>query len=315
MTGEVKEMNIKQLQYAVELAKVCNFSKVSEQLNISQPALSKQIITLEKELNVKLFDRNSTPLRLTAAGEHFVREAQDLLYKEDQLKRSMEQFSSGECGRLNIGVSPFRSIYLLPTMAKKVRDRFPEVEICISDTNSEQNRKDVAEGRLDFAIVNLPVDESVLDYIPIEPDILVLAVPNELLKKLPGPLKGQLPEISFKDCINLPFIVADPSKEMRILFERFCATDGVRPKIATEVVGLTTAWAMARAGIGATLLPLQFLRDEAFHSEKITLLKIKNDTYRRQPVIVTRRGQYLPEYAKYAIELLQKEYSPNSSLL
>ncbi len=308
-------MNAKQLQYAIELAKVCNFSKVSEQLNISQPALSKQIIGLEKELGVKLFDRNSAPMRLTAAGEYFIRQAQELLYKEAQLKRSMERFSSEECGKLSIGVSPFRSVYLLPTMAKKVRDRFPGVEISISDTNSEQNRKDVADGRLDFAIVNLPIDESVLDYIPIEPDILVLAVPDGMLERLPHRPEGDLPEIAFKDCAALSFVVADPTKEMRILFERFCAEDEVRPKIAMEVVGLTTAWAMARAGIGATLLPLQFLQDEAFRSENITLFKIKNDTYRRQPVIVTRRGQYLPEYAKYAMELLQKECCPKDSLL
>jgi DNA-binding transcriptional LysR family regulator len=62
---------------------------------------------------------------------------------------------------------------------------------------------------------------------------------------------------------------------------------------------------MARAGIGAALLPLQFVRDESFRSENITLFKIKNNVHRRQPVIVFRRGQYLPEYAEYAIEILK----------
>lgn len=299
-------MNAKQLQYAIELEKIRNFSKVSEKLNISQPALSKQIIGLEKELGVQLFDRNTVPLRLTAAGEYFIREARQILYKEEQLKRSMERYSSGEHGRVSIGISQFRSIYLLPKVAQKVRQRYPGVEILVSDTNNDRIRREVADGRLDFGIVNLPVDDSVLEYFPIEPDILVLAVPKKMCANLPFQSEGALAEIAFDECVDLPFIVADPSKEMRMLFERFCAESGVRPTIAMEVVGLTTAWAMARAGIGATLLPLQFVQNEAFCSEDTVLFKIKNDTYRRQPAIITRRDKYLPEYAKYAMDLLRK---------
>lgn len=299
-------MNSKQLQYAIELARVCNFSKVAEKLNISQPALSKQIINLETDLGVKLFDRDYSPLRLTPAGEHFIKGAKELLYNEEQLKRSLECYRSGERGRLAMGVSPFRSLYLMPQIVKKLRARFPSVDICISDNNSEIIRKEVVEGRLDFAIVNLPVDDSVLDYIPIEPDVLVLAVPNEILDTIPDFSANDLSEIDFKDCAGLPFVVVEPAKEMRSLFDRLCGMAQVQPRIAMEVVGLTAAWAMARAGIGATLLPLQFIKGGAFDSTNLTLLKIRNNTYRRQPVIITRRGQYISEYARYAISLLSE---------
>ena len=83
-------MNSRQLQYVLLLSKELNFSQVAEQLNISQPALSKQIMALEKELNVKLFDRSSIPLTLTPAGERFVSDAKELLFREEQLKRTME---------------------------------------------------------------------------------------------------------------------------------------------------------------------------------------------------------------------------------
>ena len=79
-------MNSRQMEYAVALSKVRNFSQVSEQLNISQPALSKQIQSLEKTLGVRIFDRNSTPLELTPAGACFIREAEALLEREKQLK-------------------------------------------------------------------------------------------------------------------------------------------------------------------------------------------------------------------------------------
>ena len=168
-------VNARQLQYVIALSRVRNFSAVAEKLNISQPALSKQILSLEKELGVKLFDRSENPLSLTPAGEEFIRQAQELLYQEDQLKRSMEQFRSGEAGRLTIGISPFRSMYLLSDMVKKVREKYPSVQITLCEAPSDQLRKEAAEGKYDFAIVNLPVDEAALAVTPLEPDVVVLA--------------------------------------------------------------------------------------------------------------------------------------------
>lgn len=105
-----------------------------------------------------------------------------------------------------------------------------------------------------------------------------------------------------KDCKDLPFIVVGQTQEMRRLFDQSCAAEDFQPQIAMEVVGLTTAWAMARAGIGATLLPLQLVQN--FNSDGIALLPLDQKLRSRQPVIVTRRGQYLSEYAQYAIRLL-----------
>ena len=89
-------MNNKQLEYAMELSKSLNFSYVAKELGISQPALSKQISALEKNLGVLLFDRSKNPIEITAAGKYFFDQAQELLYKEQQLYRSMEDFISGK---------------------------------------------------------------------------------------------------------------------------------------------------------------------------------------------------------------------------
>lgn len=296
-------MNSRQLQYVILLSEIRNFSQVAEKLNITQPALSKQILNLEHELGVKLFDRNTSPLRLTPAGEYFVREAQVLLYKEDQLIRSMDRYKSGEVGRLVIGISPFRSLYLVNDVIKKLRIRYPGLQIFLQEKGSDNLRHDVAEGKYDFAIINLPVDESILEVTPIEPDTLVLAVPNELLHLVPAAISNDIPAIDIKDCKDLPFIVVGQNQEMRRLFDKLCATAALTPNVVMEVVGVTTAWAMANSGIGATLLPLQFVRNEAF-DKNVTVFKLKNDDYLRQPAIVMRRGQYVSEFAEYAIELM-----------
>lgn len=293
-------MNSKQIKYAIALSEVRNYSQVAQKLNITQPALSKQILSLENELGVKLFDRSTMPISITAAGEYFLREAQDLLYKEDQLVKSMGYFQSGDSGQLIIGITPFRSSYLIPPIVKKVRERFPGIIVRLHEANSETLRKETAEGKYDFAIVNLPVNDSVLDIKPLEEDHLALAVPKAYIE---NPDLQNMSDISFKQCQHFPFIVVGPMQEMRHLFDKLCSSSDFYPNIVAEVVSLTTAWSLAQAGAGATILPLEFIAKQTV-SPDLAVFKIADSVYTRQPVVVSKRGQYQSEAAKYAIQLL-----------
>lgn len=296
-------MNSRQLQYAIALSEIRNFSQVAEKLNISQPALSKQILSLENELGTKLFDRATNPLSLTPAGQHFIQEARELLYKEDQLIRTMEQYKSGDAGQLVIGVTPFRSSYLIPEIIKEFRIAYPNIQVKLIEAGSEILRKEAAEGKYDLAVVNLPVDETLVDVIPLEPDRLVLVVPQQWQHLLPpDATSGQ---IDFSACKDIPFVVVQKSQEMRQLFEKLCAANQFHPTIAAEVISLTTAWAMACAGVAATLLPLQFVSHNSL-DEKMTVIGIKNAVYTRQPAIITRKGQYLSPHARYVMDLLSR---------
>lgn len=222
-------MNTRQLKYAIELAQIRNFSQVAERLGISQPSLSKQIISLENELGLKLFDRNQMPLALTPAGEYFIRKAQELIYTEDQMHKTLEQFKSGENGRLVIGVSPFRSMYLMPDIVQKIKLRYPGVQVVLHEANSVQLRKDAVEGNCDFAILNLPVEDAILDVTPIEPETLVLAVPNALVSKLSDPNLPPFSSIDLKDAKDLPFVTLGQRQELRQLFDKLCAAGDFYP--------------------------------------------------------------------------------------
>ncbi|MBO5913378.1 MAG: LysR family transcriptional regulator [Clostridia bacterium] len=300
-------MNTRQLRYAVELYKNPNISHVALKLGITQPALSKQILSLENELEVKLFDRTTNPLTVTPAGEHFLKEARKLLYNEEQLLRSMEDFKSGKRGNLNIGVSPFRCLYLIPSLCEKIKEKYPNVQITLHEAGSDQLRQSACEGKFDFAIVNLPVDESVLDVVPIESDALVLAVPELLCNKING-YSDTTEKIELSQCSNLPFVVVGQSQEMRQLFEKSCAAANITPKISVEVVGLASAWAMCRQGLGATILPKQFVNNMC-NGQKIKMFTLKHSVRSRQPAVITRKGQYISEYAEYAIKLLSEQTS------
>ncbi len=291
-------MNSRQLQYAVLLSEIGNFSQVAEKLNITQPALSKQILSLEKELGTQLFDRERNPVTLTASGEYFIREAKELLYRQTQLTRAMEQFRNGDKGQLVIGITPFRSAYLIPEIVKKVREKFPGVQVRLAEAGSEELRKDAADGKFDFAVINMPVDESRLDVTLIEPDKLVLVIPEGMMN-----LCGETEEADFSCFGELPFVVPGVNQEMRQLFEKLCVSSGVTPQIAAEVVNLTSAWEMACAGVGAALFPMQFVKGKD-KSGKMSVVRLKNSFSLRQPAVVIKKGQYLSPYARYAVKLL-----------
>lgn len=297
-------MNSRQIQYAILLSETLNFSEAADSLGITQPSLSKQILNLESEIGVKLFDRNHSPMTLTPAGEYFIKNAQELLYKEDQLLKSLSRFQTGENGTLTIGVTPFRSLYMMPDIIAKFKEKYPGVRVALHEASSAQLRKEAVEGKYDFAVVNLPVDESVLEVTPLEADTLVLAVPNSMTDNLPSK-STHVTTSQFAKFASIPFIVLSPTQELRQLFDKLCASAQIDPDICAEVVGVSTALSLARAGIGAALLPLQFIENEEFDSN-LTLYKIKSDLYSRQPAIVCRKGQYLSDFAKYAIKLLTK---------
>jgi DNA-binding transcriptional LysR family regulator len=297
-------MNARQWKYAVVLSKTRNFSQTADQLGVSQPTLSKQIIALETELGLKLFDRTKNPLELTPAGEFFVAKAQEMLYAEEQLQKTLEQFKAEENGQLVIGVTPFRSMTMMPSLVTKIKARYPGVKVILHEVNAMQLHKDAVEGICDFSILNLPVDDPLLETVPLGPDTLVLAVPNPLVPRLENVPAAPSAPIDLKQAKDLPFITLRQGQEMRQLLDRLCISNGFYPNIAVEVTGITTAWAMASAGIGAVLLPLQFVQMQNFDSN-LTLFSLARTAYTRQPAIVTRRGQYVSRYAAFAMDLLK----------
>lgn len=297
-------MNSRQMQYAIVLSETRNFSTAAEKLNISQPALSKQIIALENELDVRLFDRGTSPLAITPAGEFFVQKAKELIFEEDVLLKTIEKYKSGERGRLVIGAVPFRSSYMMPRLIKNIKEKLPNVQIELKEYGLSVLREGLLKGEYDFAIMNLPVNEPEFEAIPLPPDILVLAVPEELKTNMENWEKDEIDDLS--PARNLPFVTVGKEQEMRKLFDVLCAQANIEPDIYATVTGVATAWEMVKSGVAATIIPKQFVLVKGDGS-KVKLFGIKNTPYTRQSAVVLRHGQFVSEYAKYAIEKLKND--------
>lgn len=296
-------MNSKQIQYATILARTCNFSLAAEELGITQPAFSKQIIALENELGIKLFDRSTTPLSLTAAGEFFISKAKKLLFEQENLLKTVEKYKSGDNGRLTVGIAPFRSLFVTPKLVKEIKKEFPGVHITLQEYGLDKLQKGLRDGLYDFAIMNLPVDEAVFDVITLEADSIVLAVPDSMTYMIEEKVKDG--KIDFCDCEVLPFAVVGHNQEMRKLFDKLCLKAEIEPEIYVEVTSVTTAREMVRQGLAATLLPKEFLQGD--RNNGVTVFELKQNEYVRQPAIVTLRNQYISQYAEYAIKKLTEK--------
>lgn len=296
-------MNSRQLQYALVLAQTRNFSLAAQNLDMSQPALSKQIIALENEIGIKLFDRGTNPLALTAAGEFFIEKSRKLLFEEDVLLKTLEKYKSGERGKLVIGAVPFRSSYMMPRLIKNIKEKFPNVQIELQEYGLSVLREGLLKGEYDFAIMNLPMNDPEFEAIPLTPDTLVLAVPEELKARMEDWDRDEIDDLSVGK--NLPFVTVGKEQEMRKLFDVLCAEANIEPDIYATVTGVATAWEMVKSGVAATIIPKQFVLAKGDYP-KVKLFEIKNTPYTRQSAVVLRRGQFVSEYAKYAIEELKK---------
>lgn len=131
-------MEIRQLKYFVTLAKCKNFTKAAQQLYISQPTLSQQIVALEKAVNCKLLDRSNKKVELTPVGNFLFQEAEALINHYDDLLLNLDNFNSSNKGRLKLATLNNIELTFLPKFLELFHEKYPDIEIVhFSNTFSE----------------------------------------------------------------------------------------------------------------------------------------------------------------------------------
>ena len=185
-------MDFRKLQYMLKVAEEKSFSKAAQKLYIAQPSLSQYIQKLELQLGVQLFDRSTNPLRLTYAGELYAETAKNILNLKDQLSNQMEDISNFKKGRLTIGLSAFRSTYVMPKILPRFHEKFPGIDVVLVEGNSVKLEELAIKGITDISLMTLPIKENFFSYEPILSEKILLAIPpqhpacKEILTKQQG---------------------------------------------------------------------------------------------------------------------------------
>ena len=239
-------LTLKQLRYFDALAREKHFGRAADRSAISQPALSMQIRDLEEELGASLIERGPRQVRLTRLGEQFLERVQVILRSVDELGELARASRSDLAGELRIGVIPTIAPYLLPQVISALDRTYPGLDLRVRETLTERLLAELNEGRIDAAIVALPVSEPGLVETPLFSEEFVLVRPIS---------QADQPVPQVDDLAAMKLLLLEEGHCFRDQALSFCDTARARPRDGLDGSSLTTLVQMVAAGLGITLIP------------------------------------------------------------
>lgn len=296
------EHNYLALKYFLEVAKHENFSQAAKILHISQPALSKQISSLEKELKVKLFERTTRKVQLTQEGEFLYN---NLLHSFENINNTVlriRDYDISSHQKIRISTVPSAASSVVPILIKRLKKQFENIEFYLTETTTDNSIELVRRNEADIALIRTPIDikqkvSNPMVWKELKRYPLVLAVSSD--HKLSHKKSVQLEEIS-----NESFLHYDPknSPSLYYLLEYACLSAGFIPKVIGVGPEFLTRANLIANGIGVTLLPKDMFN--TISNMKIASLSIENENlYSSISVVWNKLSK--KEIIKYSIQSLR----------
>jgi LysR family hydrogen peroxide-inducible transcriptional activator len=286
-------ITLRQLRYFDALARHGHFGRAAEACSISQPALSMQIREMEEALGGALLERSARQVALTQFGEELIRRVRDILRSVDELGDFARASQDRLAGRLRVGMIPTIAPYLLPKVIKNLARLHPELDIHVRETLTPKLIKEVAEGRLDTAIVALPVSESSLTEIALFTENFLLVRPGED-KGTPVPSSEMLREMRL--------LLLEEGHCFRDQALSFCNMQSP-PREVLDASSLSTLVQMVGAGIGVTLIPEMAVAVET-RSAPVSVARFKNPQPSRTIGMVWRKTSPLARQLQQISEVV-----------
>lgn len=246
-------LTLRQLRYFEALSRFGHFGHAADACAISQPALSVQIKELEQSLGLPLFERGPRSVRLTAFGETWLERVRDILRAVDELGEMARAAQDTLSGSLRLGVIPTIAPYLLPSLIGALRASHPSLHLEVRETMTERLIEELGEGRIDTAIVALPVDEPSMAELPLFTEGLMLVRPfADAGRPVPSP-----------DALGeMRLLMLEQGHCFRDQALAFCNLQGAARRDGLDGSSLSTLVQMVGAGIGVTLIPEMAVRVE-----------------------------------------------------
>lgn len=293
-------MNIstRQIDAFLALSAQRNFTRAAAQCHLSQPAFSALIKALEDDLGVRLFDRSTRHVELTAEGTNFMESAQRIRSEMALALSSMRDAATLRRGRVAIALLPSLAAGWLPDRLAEFHAQFPGIELEISDVLSEPCIELVATGKADFALAAIRADTPDLQAEPFCSDDFHLVCPSH------HPLaKGSRKRpVSVEELAQWPFIHMARHSSVRQFLE--AALHPQPMKSVMEVEQLATVMGMVRAGLGISAIPALTLFH--FQQEGLVTRPLHWPELTRQIYLVRRRDRSLSVAAQAMYSLLMK---------
>lgn len=245
-------MELRQMRYFVAVAEELHFGRAAERTHVAQPALSKQVRNLERELGVELLDRSERRVKLTDAGSAFLQKAYSVLEGAEEAEAAAVRAARGEVGRLSLGFTGYTLYGVLPGAIRAFGERFPGVDLNVQEGCTRTLTEGLINGRFDVGLLHPPVAEESEDVLALEAvasEPLIAALPEE------HPLSGRA-EITAAALADDPFVLCPrtngPHHHDAIV--AVCRAAGFSPRVANESGLPQTAIGLVAAGVGVSLV-------------------------------------------------------------
>jgi len=304
----MNNLTLKQLRYVEALARHGHFGRAADACAISQPALSMQIKALEESLGTELFERGARQVRLTNFGEEFASRARDILSSVDELGDLARASHERLVGRLRIGVIPTIAPYLLPAIIGELTRTHDGLDIHVRETLTSKLVQELAEGRIDTAIVALPLSEPSLTEVALFAEHFLLVRPGEDEGR-PVPNREKLREMRL--------LLLEEGHCFRDQALSFCNMHAARPRELLDGSSLSTLVQMVSAGIGVTLIPEMAVAVET-RSASVSVTRFKRPQPSRTIGMIWRKTSPLAsqlcqisEVVRDAAAALRKQHKQN----
>ena len=243
-------MNLRQLRQFVTLAETGNFHRAAEMLHMAQPPLSVSIRKLEEEMGEALFERRSTGVFLTTVGEAMLADARLTLFHAEQCRQAVLDARQGQGGLLRMGIIGSATYALLPELIPSLRERFPKIELELTEATSSEILDGLVSRRFDVGFVRYPVlHPAPFELRPMDRDDFVLAVSEH------SPLAAH-DAIALSDAARQPFIMYPQDKVpgLSTLALMRCQLSGFTPRVAQDAMQVQTIMSLVASGLGVGLV-------------------------------------------------------------
>ena len=247
-------MDIKCLRYFVGIAEAGSILRASERLHVAQPALSVNLANLEAELGVKLMERTRRGVLLTFDGRVLYQRAKDLLACYQETVTCLKDRVGRPSGRVSIGMSSTNASLFAVDLYRCIRDKYPEIEIYITDAGSASRFEWLTERRLDFAVMYSLPDEGEFETVPMYEDEFCLVTRSDLAKG------GDT--VAFSSIFNQPLVISSQATAWRKVLDDVAERHGRRISSVIETEAVNVIMSIVMAGEASSVLPYAYVRSE-----------------------------------------------------
>ena len=300
-------MNLKQLEAFVQVAEGGSFSKAAKELFLTQPTISSHISSLERELNARLFVRNTKEVSLSEDGIKLYKYAKQMLDLQREIEVTFGMDEEGESHAVIIAASTIPAQYLLPEVLTRFSERYPQEQIRIQETDSSKVVMQIVDHRVDIGFTGTVLEKKHCKYIPFFKDELVIITPNS--PKYQELAQGNKEDISWikKEHVIMREEGSGTRKEAELQLKgagvKFAGLD-----IIASIENQETIKKSVRQGMGISVLSKLATADEVANGE-ILAFPIPNSDEGRDINLVYNKNYQMTRSAERFIKVVKEVYN------